>query len=143
ALLEHRMDGGPTKTIVDYTPSLAPHFVGSSEDGSESFFESRVKLTSTAIEGKSNLYVWDRDDKELSLAGVENDEKPPAPEQGVFAGPYDWVRGTNETTLKEGGAARLYYTQDDHAVSADGSVYFTAPGSGQLYLRRNPTETQS
>ena len=66
-----------------------------------------------------------------------------SPPRGSFAGPYDWVRGTTKTTLTEGGAARRYYTQDEHAISADGSVYFTAAGSGRLYLRQNPTAEQS
>src|SRR5262249_18096232 len=49
----------------------------------------------------------------------------------------------NSTTLTEGGSARQYYTQDMHAVAPDGSTYFTAAGSGQLYLRVNPTQPQS
>jgi hypothetical protein len=136
-------DGGPLETIVDYTPALQPRFAGASADGSQVLFESKVALDETpaAIAGKSNLYLWDRASGEISLASVLNDGS--APPQGAFAGSYHWTAGTTPTTLAAGGTASRYYTQEQHVLSTDGSVYFTAAGTGQIYLRRNPTEPQS
>ena len=51
--------------------------------------------------------------------------------------------GANGFNLHVGGADRSYYLADTHAIAADGSVYFTAVGTGQLYLRENPTQEQS
>jgi hypothetical protein len=136
-------DGGPLETIVNYTPALGPRFADVSAEGSQVLFESKIALDGipAAIAGKSNPYLWDRASGEISLAGVLNDGS--APPQGAFAGPYDWVNGTNPTTLGVGGTARYYYTQEQHVLSTEGSVYFTAGETGQIYLRKNPTEPQS
>jgi hypothetical protein len=144
ALLARSSAGGSLTPVVPYTAGATYSFAGSSADGSEVVFESTAKLDTApaGIEGVSNVYAWDRASGKLSLASVLNEEEAPSP-KGSFAGPYDWVRGTTKATLTEGGAARQYYTQDEHAVAADGSVYFTAAGTGQLYLRRNPTAKQS
>jgi hypothetical protein len=122
-----------------------PHFVGTSAGGARVVFESNAKLLPAALAGKSNVYVWDKASGSLSLAGALNDASPEgiSPPQGAFAGSYDWIAGTNSGTLQQGGAASFYYTQDNHAVAADGSVFFTTAGDGQLYLRRNPTQEQS
>jgi virginiamycin B lyase len=131
----------PTK-IVDYTKGFRPFLAGASEGGGVVLFESQAALLPHAVAGKWNVYVWDEATKELHLAGVLNDEEPPA--SGAIAGPYDWYRGTNSGTLREGGAFREYYTQEEHAISADGkAIYFTAAGTGQVYLRRYPTQPQS
>ena len=37
----------------------------------------------------------------------------------------------------------LSYVQDLHAIAANGDIYFTAAGTGQLYLRENPAQPQS
>jgi hypothetical protein len=135
---------GSIATIAPYAPKLQPNFAGASSGGSQVLFESEAKLpaVAAAIEGKSNLYLWDRAADTLSLAGILNDGE--APSAGAFAGAYDWVQGTTPSTLNEGGAAKDYYTQDNHAISPDAtSVYFTAAGSGKLYVRRNPTQPQS
>jgi hypothetical protein len=139
---------GSLDAIVDYdeglTPSANLFYAGASADGSKVLFESTDKLATVpaAIQGKSNLYLWDRESGQISLAGVMNDQATPP--QGAFAGPYDWTGAPAATpNTTQGGAAAAYYTQDTHAVSADGSVYFTAAKTGQLYLRRNPTEPQS
>jgi hypothetical protein len=130
--------------IVDYTPNLGPHFAGVSDGAAEVLFESKVALPGVggALEGKSNLYVWDKASKEIGLAGILNDKS--APSSGAFAGSYDWVLGTTPSALTKGGAEREYYTQEQHAISTDGStVYFTAADTGRLYLRENPTAKQS
>jgi hypothetical protein len=138
ALLARPSGGAPPLEIVPYTEKAEYVFAGATPDGSEVAFESAADLGTTpaGITGVSNVYVWDRDADKLSLAGVLNDGEVPA--KGSFAGPYDWV----QDKTNEGGSARDYYTQDEHAISP-GAVYFTAAESGRLYLRRNPTKAQS
>ena len=128
------------------------NYVGASADGSKVVFEASVKLPccKEALAGKPNVYLWDRGSDTISLISVLNDEKPPA--SGAVAGPYDWMQSPNLPLFaSQGGSGSDYYTQDAHAVSADGSVYFTASGSeggsavgsGALYERINPTAEQS
>jgi uncharacterized repeat protein (TIGR01451 family) len=135
-------NGGTPTVLVGYTPGFKPAIAATTKGGSL-LFEASIKLEGTAgVPGKPNVYLWDRESGQVSLVGVLNDLK--APSQGTIAGPYDWVRGTNPVTLSEGGGARGYYTQDEHAISTDGKVvYFTAAGSGKLYARLNPTAPQS
>lgn len=143
AFLKRPGDGGPIVEIAPYTAKGRYDYAGSSADGSEVVFESPNDLGTTpaGLAGHSNVYAWDAASDKLSLLSVLNDETPP--KEGAFAGPYDWVNGESAQALKEGGASRLYYTQDDGAIAKDGAVVFTAAGSGQLYLRLNPTKTQS
>jgi hypothetical protein len=118
-------------------------YVGASADGSQVIFELRAKLPccAEALPDKNNLYLWDRESDQISLLGVLNDQKPPP--AGAVAGPYDWMQRESLPLLASlGGSASDYYTQDMNAVSAAG-VYFTALGSGALYLRTNPGEAQS
>jgi hypothetical protein len=144
--LEEATATGEIATIADYQPTveLEPRFAGATPDGRLVIFESRFAIEGVpgALEGKSNLYLFDHEAEALSLVGVDNEGEPPA--AGAFAGSYDWIRGTSPETLTVGGSARSYYTQDQHAISQDGSaVYFTAAGTGQLFARLNPTEPQS
>jgi hypothetical protein len=144
ALFETPASGGPATEIVPYTPELEPFLAGTVGAGDLALFESHAAIAGVqgAQQGKSNLYLWDRASKTLRLAGVMNDGA--APPKGAFAGSYDWLLGTNLKSLSRGGSDREYYTQDEHVISADGSaVYFTAAGSGQLYLRQNPSAPQS
>jgi WD40-like Beta Propeller Repeat len=130
--------------VADYAPAMNPAFAGASDGAAAVLFESSVALPGVtgAIAGKPNLYLWERAGNRLLLAGILNDEEAPA--KGAFAGPYDWAVGANPTSLGRGGAEATYYTQEEHALSADGSaVYFTAAGSGQLYVRLNPAAEQS
>ena len=143
-LLARSTIDGTVRTVVPSTLGLAPSFVGASLDGSLVVFESPRALPGAgqAISGQPNLYGWDRASGEVRLIGVLNDGSVPA--EGAIGGSYDWMLGTTETTLAQGGATRDYYTQDQNVVSATGAaIYFTAAGSGQLYLRRNPTAAQS
>jgi WD40-like Beta Propeller Repeat len=141
--------GGALTQIAPFTPIptgagiSAFYFAGASEDGSRVLFESSGDLGTEphGLQGPSNVYAWDRESETLRLAAVMNDEQPPA--KGAFAGSYDWGRGTNSGSLNLGGARRSYYLQDQHAVSVNGSLFFTATGTGKLYLRKNPTEPQS
>jgi hypothetical protein len=119
-------------------------YAGASADGSEVLFEAGGKLSCCpqALADKPNLYLWDRDAAQIKLVSVLNDEEPPA--QGAVAGPYDWMRSANlPLSAVGGGPADGYYTQDTHVISAEGdAIYFTA-GSGALYVRLNPTASQS
>ncbi len=141
--------GGDPVTVSPYVPAAEYSYVGASADASVVFFESQAALPPVegedpiegAIEGRQNLYAWDRATSRLSLTGAMNDGKAPA--KGAVAGPYDWSRGTNANTLKFGGALSGYYLQGTHAITASGDIYFTESGTGQLYLRLNPTQPQS
>jgi hypothetical protein len=122
-------------------------YAGASSDGSKIVFESFEKLSccAEALAGKPNLYLWDRDTGEVSLVGVLNAATPEPPVAGAVAGPYDWMRSPILPLSASGGGSNAnYYTQDMHAISADGdAIYFTALGNGALYVRINPTAEQS
>jgi hypothetical protein len=131
----------PPVTVAPYTPRADYFYVGQSEDGSVVLFESFSKLTPNARAGLPNVYAWDRETGNLTLAGTYNDKT--APPKGTLAGAYWWVAGSSGRYLSLGGAERSMYLRDEHAVSADGSVVFTEAGTGQLYRRINPTAEQS
>ena len=147
ALVAQSTTGGPAQIISPYTANAEYSFIGTDADNSTVFFESLVKLPpeagkepiSAAIEGKSNVYAWDRATGKISLASVFN--TPEAPPKGSFAGPYDWSSGTSANSLRFGGAARNYYLQGTHAVTASGDIYFTEAGTGQLYPASQPDPT--
>jgi sugar lactone lactonase YvrE len=149
ALISQSTIGGPARTISPYVANPEYSFVGTDADNSTVFFEAVVKLPpeegkepiAEAIEGKSNVYAWDRATGEISLASVYNTAE--APLLGSFAGPYGWSAGTNASSLRYGGAARNYYLQGTHAITASGGIYFTEAGTGQLFFRLNPTRPQS
>jgi hypothetical protein len=144
ALVAQPADGGAITLLTPYVPHANYSYAGASQDGSVVLFESTAKLPvkegPEGIEGAPNLYAWDGESEELHLAGVLNGVAPP---KGAFAGPYTWARGINGRTLREGGGAQRHYLQDEHAITPDGSVYFTEAGSAKLYLRRNPAQPQS
>ncbi len=131
-------------TTIGPVVTSVPDFAASTPDGSFVLFESNVALPDVphAVQGSPNLYLWDRSTGQVSLAGVLNNEQPPA--QGTFAGSYDWNSGTSAKALNQGGANQHYYTQDNHVLAASGDyLYFTAKGTGRLYVRINPTQPQS
>ena len=149
ALVEQSSKGGPVTVIAPYAAGANDSFAGETPDGSVVFFEAKTKLPPTeggipiaaATEGISNLYAWDRESGEVHLAGTFNlGEGAP---KGSFAGPYDWSVGSNAYDLNEGGGERFYYLSSMHAITPEGNVYFTAAGTGQLYLRVNPTKAPS
>ncbi|MBS1893717.1 MAG: hypothetical protein JST59_20650 [Actinobacteria bacterium] len=119
-------------------PTRAFAFDGASEDDSLFFFETRLRLTPNAATGKNNLYVWDREEERVSLAGVLPGAKAEAPAGGSFGGAYNWS-GAN-SSLTEGGAEKGQYVGAIHAISESGdSVYFTAGETAQIYLRQGLT----
>jgi hypothetical protein len=116
-----------------------PSIAGVTASGEDVLFEDQTALAPGATPGKSNVYLKNPVGGPPILAGVMNDGE--APERGAFAGPYDWFAGG---TTEAGGAAAGYYTNESHVLSSSASrVFFTAAGSGDLYLRLNPTQPQS
>jgi hypothetical protein len=108
----------------------------SSADASRVFFETSKALLPGAVPGTNNLY--ESHNGALSLVDIlpEAEGGGPAPEGG-FAGPYAWEIGGG---LESGGAKSGYYTQS--AISEDGNrVFFTASGTGALYLREGGVAT--
>ena len=149
ALIEQSTSGGPPTVIAPYTAKAAYSFVGANADDSIVYFEAEAQLRtkeaggtliSAAIPGRPNLYAWSRTTGEVSLVGVLN--SGPAPSKGTLAGSYNFSEGINAQTLSSGGSAGGYYLQGAHAITASGA-YFTEAGTGQLYLRLNPTQPQS
>jgi hypothetical protein len=147
ALLMQSTDGSPPVLLTPYVAEAEYAYAGATAGASVVFFESKAKLPpregqppiSAALEGASNLYAWDGASGEVHLVGVLNGGTVPG--KGTFAGPYDW--GVGIKSLATGGAARSYYLQEGRAITAAGNIYFTAAGTGQLYLRKNPTRPQS
>ena len=139
---------GSLAEVISHGEGLARYsYVGASADGQKVIFESNQALPCCAhsLAGAPNLYLWDRETDQIGLVGVLNDQKPP--ETGAVAGPYDWMRSPTLPPLGAatgGGSADGYYTQDLHAISAAAdAIFFTAQGSGALYVRLNPTIGQS
>jgi hypothetical protein len=116
-----------------------PHVVATSSDDSKLLFEAKAQLVPGAAEGM-NLYLWDRASGTIHLAGALNAGTPEgeAPEEGAVAGPYAWA----EQETSGGGTGGGYYTTNALAKNGE-SAYFTALGTGQLYLRRNLLAAQS
>jgi hypothetical protein len=138
ALLLRSLSDGAITTIVPPTAKASYYFAGASADDSKIFFEATgAQLTPEAAAEEDNLYAWDRDTGNVSLVGVlPSAAGGGAPAGGSFAGPYNWWGGE----LSDGGAKDRYYTQEMHAISTDGArAYYTAGGTGQIYLRENPT----
>lgn len=133
---------GSIQTIVPYSGLLGSYRVDvTSADGSVVFFdEEGAQLTSNAANGHTNLYAWNRSTGVVSLVGVLPDGTTPP--SGSFAGPYDWTEANTNFGGSTGAEGHGYQLQYEHAVSSDASrVFFTAAGSGQLYLRENPTSS--
>ena len=155
AFFELHRDGTAPTQISPYMPlatqSDTYSYAGATTGGAEVAFESPLALSpeegqssfGDAVDGTPNVYAWDAASDLTSLASVLNthSDTEAALPKGAFAGPYDWNRGNPS----EGGPgnATYNYTQDRNAVSEDGSVFFTAAGTGQLYQRLNPTAPQS
>ena len=138
-----RPGSGPgMRTIAPFTPKVQYAYADSSADGRLVLFE-EVAQTAEG-NGTSTLWLWDRTtDARTEVSVLNGDDGSPVP-LSAFAGPYDWAAGTTPDSLSEGGSNRLYYTHDSNVLADDGSaLFFTAADTGQLYLRKNPTEDQS
>ncbi len=100
-------------------------------DGSRVLFESNDKLAPGAVAGEWNVYEWDRTTGTVSLQGVLPGPDGSGPPGGSFAGPGN---------TSKGGAYAQFYTEN--TISEDGSrVFFTAGGTGQIYVREDGTTT--
>jgi hypothetical protein len=130
--------------IAPYVPEAEYSFAGTDPSSSTVFFETRKALpgVSGALEGVSNLYAWDRSSNQIQIVDVLNSGSAASP-KGGFAGPYFWSASSSGFALRFGGAERNSYLREMRAITPAGSIYFTAGGSGRLYLRKNPTESQS
>ena len=138
-----RPGSGPgTRTVTPFSPSVSYAYADSSADGRLVLFE-EVAQTAEG-NGTSTLWLWNRaTNAKTEVSMLNDDDGSPAP-ISAFAGPYDWAAGTNSDSLSEGGANRLYYTHDSNVLADDGSaLFFTAAETGQLFIRKNPTEERS
>jgi hypothetical protein len=100
---------------------------GAFDDDSKVVFEAKgpIQVTSgpAPTSAKNNVYLYDRDTGELTLAGL-------LPDSACGSPPCVPANGS-ELPLAFGG-----FAQDGHVVTPDGDVYFT-DSSGSLYLRRD------
>ena len=145
-------DDGSVTQIAPYETRVKSNnnfgFDGAGGEGERIFFESFVVLPTTPavpapVAGHDNLYVWDRASGDVSLVGVlpagEGGAAPPA---GSFGGAYEWYseQGTGlggALSKTEGGGNAPMAVAAVHAISpSGGQIFFTAAGTGQLYLRR-------
>jgi hypothetical protein len=101
---------------------------GAFDDDSKVVFEANgsVPVTSGPAPASTehNVYLYDRDSGELTLAGL-------LPDSACASSPCVPAEGSKLP------AAFNIYVQDGHAVSSGGDVYFTDRGTGRLYLRRD------
>jgi hypothetical protein len=144
ALIVQDTAGGAPVQITPYVANTDFYFSGESQDGSVVLFETRTKLTASALSEFPNLYAWDRETGQITLAGALNGLSAGiSPPKGAIAGSYEWTEGITALSLRLGGSFRGFYLQDEHAITPDGSIFFTEAGTGQLYERINPTAEQS
>ncbi len=132
ALYEQDVASGAMREIAGKA-NAEPAYADESANGERMLFESEEALAPGAVEGKSNLYLWDAEAGSLSLV----DKLPGGlvPSGGAFAGPYFWAGELSQPT--SGGAQSGFFTRDMHVMSDDGSkVFFTTSGDNQLYVRK-------
>jgi Tol biopolymer transport system component len=124
-------------SLKEIAPSTSNHFAAATASGSAMVFESPSRLTSGSAQGQ-NVYLWNRAAEKITLASVLNNGK--APPNGAFAGAYAWAN----SNPMSGGANVGNATEQEHVLSSDGEgLYFTASGTGKIYLRRNLGQPQS
>jgi hypothetical protein len=139
SLLLRRGPGAVSQIATPGSKNNTLAYAASSRGGEVALLESTEGgLAPGDLEGEQNVYAFDRASGRLVVAGVLDDATVPG--EGAMGGPYDWFQ--SGSTTARGGALGLYYTQAGHAVSADGTrIFFTAGGSGRLYVRVNPFGT--
>jgi virginiamycin B lyase len=155
ALFELHRDGSPATEITPYVGRVGSTvgdlaFAGASADAGTVAIEAPFAFPEAgagpkppgAAPGAPNVYAWDRSSGTLHLASVMNSasETEAKLAKGAYAGPYDWA---SDRLSHGGGPAGGYYVTDEHAVSAEGAVFFTSRSTGHLYQRLNPTQPQS
>ena len=152
-------EDGTVKQITPYESggklNVKFAFDGAATDGSRIFFETELTLPTSPADpapapGRENLYMWERGTGNVSLVGILPGSTPEAPADGSFGGAYEWYETPDLTTggasNHGGGEFSPNAVAALNAISPDGrQIYFTAGGTGQLYLRRglgpgeNPT----
>jgi hypothetical protein len=104
---------------------------GAFEDDSKVVFEANgaVPVTSgpAPVSTKHNVYLYDRDSGELTLAGL-------LPDSACASPPCVPAHGSELPT------AFYVYVRGGHPVSPNGDIYFTDSATGKLYLRRNAAD---
>jgi hypothetical protein len=119
---------------------------GFADDTSHFLFETEGPFLPEAPAGVNNLYEFDHGTVTLparipvgSTTSCDDEAGPAcvlAP-NGSYGGPYNW-KDPNLNYF--GGSQGRYYTQN--TISSDGSkVFFTAVGTGQLYVREDGVRT--
>jgi hypothetical protein len=146
-IVRDNSDGSYT-AFTPYT-EVPPVLAGASADGSKVFVEGPggvlpVDAGPAPTSSADNLYLYDRDSGQLSLAGILPESacgSPPCvPAEGSFAGSYDWVDDNLNTGGASGSSSGRFLTRDQHAVSESGDeAFFTERGTGQLYMREGLT----
>jgi len=121
-------DGSRTVLIQQTTETLSFTIGGAFEDDSKVVFDANGSVPVTSgpapTSTESNVYLYDRDSGELTLAGL-------LPDSACGSPPCVPAEGSKLP------AAFNDYVQDGHVVSPDGGIYFTDRATGQLYLRRD------
>jgi hypothetical protein len=129
-------------------PLEGNYLAGGSANPSLFIMESREALAPGGVEGNPNLY--EVNEGRFSSVGLipsalattcAGASCVPAA-GGSFAGPYSWINSdtAHGGGANFGGANENFYTEN--AISRDGTkIFFTAAGSGQLYLREHGTRT--
>jgi hypothetical protein len=101
---------------------------GAFDDDSKVVFEANGSVPVTSgpapVSTKANVYLYDRNSGELTLAGL-------LPDSACATPPCVPAQGSKLP------AAFERYVQDGHVVSPNGDIYFTDGGTGKLYLRRD------
>jgi hypothetical protein len=149
ALLARSGAGASLSTLGPYAADTGYMLAGATSEGSVVLFETATRSLGgeeTPGAGKRAVFAFDRGSGEVTPVGVLNTpaETETTLAKGAMAGPYEWMEGLSPRTLSTGGAFDGYYTAEEPALAADGSAaYFTAAGSGDLYVRLNPTAEQS
>ncbi len=113
----------PHQTVVE----LAGAFDGDSKVVFAASGEVPVSSGPAPVAPGGNVYLYDRETGELTLAGV-------LPDSACATPPCVPAEGSEVPGLAESELGP--YVQEGHAVSASGDVYFTDFASKQLYLRR-------
>jgi hypothetical protein len=148
-LLARASAGGALAMLAPYASGpdsgIGYFIAGTAGEGSVVLFETAPNIGGSVGSGKRAVFAWERASGKVTPVGVLNTQAQTevALAKGAMAGPYNWASGLT-TALTKGGPANNYYVADEHALAADGSAaYFTAAGSGDLYVRLNPTAEQS
>jgi len=129
-------NGSRTILIPQAAGSIHPVLGGASDDDSKVVLEAdgSVPVTSgpAPVSTEGNVYLYDRDTGELTLAGV-------LPDSACATPPCVPAGGSKLPAAFESDPPGFFsaYVREGNPISSSGDVYFIDRGSDQLYLRRN------